>query len=111
MTEYNNYNHPRDASHTHACRRSQLEGLFLSSLLLQIQKVNHFYCDRAARMAEHLERLAPLITSSALHGTLRSASRLSTSPREALNQLAQSPLVSQDAQQAVTLFMGLADEV
>ena len=94
-----------------AARRAQLEGLFLSELLLQIRKVNDFYCDRAAQMAERLEQLAPLITSSALHGALRSANRLSTSPREALNLLAQSPLVSQDTQQAVTRFVALADEV
>ena len=90
---------------------AQLEGLFLSSLLLQIQKVNQFYCDRASQMAEHLGRLAPLITSSALHGVLHSSSWLSTSPRETLNQLAQSPLISHDSQQAVTLFTNLADEV
>ena len=34
----------------------QLEGLFLSSLMLQILKVNTFYHDKAQELGEHLER-------------------------------------------------------
>ena len=37
---------------------AQLEGLFLSSLLLQIQKVNAFYQDKAHELGQHLERCA-----------------------------------------------------
>ena len=37
---------------------AQLEGLFLSSLLLQIQKVNAFYQDKAQELGRHLERCA-----------------------------------------------------
>ena len=38
----------------------QLEGLFLSSLLLQIQKVNSFYCDKAQELSGHLDQCALL---------------------------------------------------
>ena len=37
---------------------AQLEGLFLSSLLLNIRKVNAFYCDKAHEIGERLARCA-----------------------------------------------------
>ena len=58
--------------------RSQLEGLFLSSLLLQIQKVNSFYEQRSVDAAERLEQLAPLLASSDLFGVHRGAQQLAT---------------------------------
>lgn len=36
--------------------RPQLEGLFLSSLLLQMQKVNHFFIEKSNELSSHLHR-------------------------------------------------------
>jgi hypothetical protein len=88
----------------------QLEGLFLSSLLLQIQKVNADSIERTALIGERLEQLAPLLSTGKLIGTLRGKQQ-PEEPREALNDLALSPLVSQQARQSIALFISLADEV
>lgn len=34
----------------------QLEGLFLSSLLLQMQKVNRFFIEKSKELSSHLNR-------------------------------------------------------
>ena len=62
----------------------QLEGLFVSSLLLQIQRVNAFSLERAAHIGERLEQLAPQLSKGEL--TLREK-RPPSAPREALNHL------------------------
>ena len=48
----------RDALTTAPCFTfpPQLEGLFLSSLLLQMQKVNHFFIEKSNELGSHLHR-------------------------------------------------------
>jgi hypothetical protein len=101
-----------------ACYSPQLEGLFLSSLLLQIQKVNAFYIDKAQELGEHLERISPIINpnSRGLAAALRTLGSGSTnfakaSPAEVLNCLMQSAQVPQETRQALALFRHLAEEV
>jgi hypothetical protein len=48
---------PTDAEHQTE-GNAQLEGLFLSSLMLQIQKVNTFFIRRAQHLSEHVDRCA-----------------------------------------------------
>jgi hypothetical protein len=88
----------------------QLEGLFFSQLLLEIQKVNAYSLGRADQIGERLEQLAPLLSKGELIGAL-SGKLPPEAPRETLNRLTASPLLSQETRQSISLFMSLADEV
>lgn len=88
----------------------QLEGLFVSSLLLQIQKVNAFYREQANEVAQSMERIMPLINQGVIFGALRSEPA-SRRPRDVLQQLVTSPRVPQDARQALALFLHLGDHL
>ena len=98
------------ASRLLSSRRLQLEGLFLSSLLLQIQKVNAHCWERAVQINERLDRIAPCMTTGKLIGAVQTDRPLST-PRETLKELVLSPFVSHDTRQAIMLFSALADEL
>ena len=87
----------------------QLEGLFVSSLLLQIQKVNAFYREQANEVAQSMERIMPLINQGVIFGALRSEPA-SGGPGTCCGQLT-SPRVPQDARQALALFLHLGDHL
>ena len=77
---------------------AQLEGLFLSSLLLQLQKVNAFYVVKAQELAQHLERIMPLINQGVVFGALVSDQQpMPSVPRLVLHKLVQSPRVYPNA--------------
>lgn len=82
----------------------------MSSLLLQIQKVNAFYREKANEVAQSLDRITPLINQGVIFGALRSEPP-SSKPADVLQQLVTSPRVPQDTRQALALFLHLGDHL